>query len=136
VNRQKVSKFRVVQQKSHPRRRARQTGSMLLSATTYSSGKPCIFHGYAKKLTPAATRSRNDTVTDFENGADKFDLRGVAGVDDRSDLHMTDTGTDVLVVYGSGSFLVAEGRLRQRRAARRRPYASSRQRNADCSCRE
>ena len=33
-------------------------------------------------------------------------LRGVAGVNDRSDLHMTDTGADVLVDYGTGSFLV------------------------------
>ena len=44
---------------------------------------------------------------DFENCADTFDLRGIADVHDRTDLHMTDTGHDVLVDYGSGTFLVA-----------------------------
>jgi Ca2+-binding RTX toxin-like protein len=47
-----------------------------------------------------------DTVTDFENGIDTFDLRGVADVHDRGDLQLTDTGADVLVDYGSGSFVV------------------------------
>jgi hypothetical protein len=37
---------------------------------------------------------------------DTFDLRGVADVHDRGDLHLTDTGSDVLVDYGTGSFVV------------------------------
>jgi hypothetical protein len=45
-------------------------------------------------------------VTDFENGLDTFDLRGVAGVHDRGDLYPTDRGADVLVDYGTASFLV------------------------------
>ena len=45
-----------------------------------------------------------DTVTDFQNGTDKLDLTVVAGVDEFSDLVITDTGPGVNVSYGTGSF--------------------------------
>ena len=45
-----------------------------------------------------------DTVTDFQNGSDQFDLIGVAGVDDFGDLDLTDNGASVTVDYGTGSF--------------------------------
>jgi serralysin len=48
-----------------------------------------------------------DTVTDFQNGADQFDLTGVAGVDEFSDLVLTDLGASVKVDYGTGSFELA-----------------------------
>ena len=48
-----------------------------------------------------------DTVTDFQNGADKIKLAGVTGVDDFGDLDLTDTGPGVLVDYGTGTVLLA-----------------------------
>ena len=48
-----------------------------------------------------------DTVTDFQNGSDKCDLTAVAGVDEFSDLALTDTGAGVNVDYGTGSFELA-----------------------------
>jgi Ca2+-binding RTX toxin-like protein len=49
----------------------------------------------------------SDTVTDFANGSEKFDLQAVAGLDSFSQLVLTDTGPGVLVDYGTGSFLIA-----------------------------
>ena len=48
-----------------------------------------------------------DTVTDFQNGADQFDLTAVAGVDDIGDLTIIDNGATVTVNYGTGSFTIA-----------------------------
>ena len=48
-----------------------------------------------------------DTVTDFQNGSDKCDLTGVTGVDEFSDLVLTDTGAGVEVDYGTGTFELA-----------------------------
>ena len=47
-----------------------------------------------------------DTVTDFQNGSDQFDLTAVAGVDDIGDLTITDNGATVTVNYGTGSFTI------------------------------
>ena len=46
----------------------------------------------------------DDTVVGYDPGIDGFDLTAVSGLDDFSDLSLTDTGNDVLVDYGSGSF--------------------------------
>ena len=48
-----------------------------------------------------------DIVTDFQNGSDKCDLTQVAGIDEFSDLVLTDTGAGVEVDYGTGSFELA-----------------------------
>ena len=48
-----------------------------------------------------------DTVTDFQNGADQFDLSAVAGVNDIGDLTIIDNGATVTVNYGTGSFTIA-----------------------------
>jgi Ca2+-binding RTX toxin-like protein len=47
-----------------------------------------------------------DTVTDFGNGADQFDLTAVSGVNDFSDLTVVDNGATVTVDYGTGSFTI------------------------------
>ncbi len=48
----------------------------------------------------------SDTVTDFANGSEKFDLQAVAGLDSFSQLVLADTGPGVHVDYGTGSFLI------------------------------
>ena len=48
-----------------------------------------------------------DTVTDFQNGADQFDLSAVAGIDNIGDLTIIDNGATVTVSYGTGSFTIA-----------------------------
>ena len=48
-----------------------------------------------------------DTINDFANGSDKFDLTAVTAVDDFSDLVLTDTGSGVRIDYGTGSFELA-----------------------------
>ena len=45
-----------------------------------------------------------DTITDFANAFDTFDLTAVAGLDDFSDLTVIDNGATVTVNYGTGSF--------------------------------
>jgi Ca2+-binding RTX toxin-like protein len=91
------------------------TGNTLGNVLTGNGGKNKLDGGAGNdKLTGGGSADTfvfhdgdgSDVVTDFDDGADKFDLRGVAGVDDRGDLHLTDTGADVLVDYGSGSFVV------------------------------
>ena len=47
-----------------------------------------------------------DTVTDFQNGSDQFDLTAVAGIDDIGDLTIIDNGATVTVNYGTGSFTI------------------------------
>jgi hypothetical protein len=47
-----------------------------------------------------------DTITDFANGTDKFDVTAVAGVADFSDLTVIDNGATVTVNYGTGSFTI------------------------------
>ena len=42
-----------------------------------------------------------DTVTDFQNGSDQFDLTAVAGIDDIGDLTIIDNGATVTVNYGT-----------------------------------
>jgi Ca2+-binding RTX toxin-like protein len=54
-----------------------------------------------------ADNSGSDTVTDFANGSEKFDLQAVAGLTSFSQLVLTDTGPGVLVDYRTGSFLIA-----------------------------
>ena len=49
----------------------------------------------------------SDTVVDFQNGSDRFDLTAVAGIDDIGDLIIVDNGPTVTVNYGSGSFTIA-----------------------------
>jgi Ca2+-binding RTX toxin-like protein len=46
----------------------------------------------------------DDIVTDFQNGADRFDLSAVDDVDGFSDLAIVDNGFTVTVDYGTGSF--------------------------------
>jgi Ca2+-binding RTX toxin-like protein len=48
----------------------------------------------------------DDAVRGYKPGIDTFDLTAVAGLDDRDDLPVTDSGDDVLVDYGTGSFLL------------------------------
>jgi Ca2+-binding RTX toxin-like protein len=48
-----------------------------------------------------------DTVTDFANGSDRFNLKGVPGVDSFSDLDVIDNGATVTVDYGTGSFTIS-----------------------------
>ena len=45
-------------------------------------------------------------MTDFQNGADQFDLTAVAGIDDIGDLTIIDNGATVTVNYGTGSFTI------------------------------
>ena len=47
-----------------------------------------------------------DTVTDFQNGSDQFDLSAVAGINAIGDLTITDNGATVTVNYGTGSFTI------------------------------
>ena len=44
-----------------------------------------------------------DFVTDFENGSDTIDLSAVDDVSRFRDLDITDTGSSVLIDYGSGT---------------------------------
>jgi Ca2+-binding RTX toxin-like protein len=48
----------------------------------------------------------SDTVNEFANGSEKFDLQAIAGLNSFSQLVLTDTGPGVLVDYGTGSFLI------------------------------
>ena len=48
-----------------------------------------------------------DTVTDFQNGSDQFDLSAVAAIDAIGDLTIIDNGATVTVNYGTGSFTIA-----------------------------
>ena len=47
-----------------------------------------------------------DTIGDFQNGADRFDLTAVAGIDDIGDLTIIDNGSTVTVDYGTGNFRI------------------------------
>lgn len=46
-----------------------------------------------------------DTVADFQSGVDSFDIRA-AGIDDISDLRLSQAGDDVRIGYGTGAIFV------------------------------
>jgi Ca2+-binding RTX toxin-like protein len=50
----------------------------------------------------------SDIILDFEDGLDKIDLSGVAGVHGIEDLVLTDTATGIEVGYVTGSFRIAD----------------------------
>ncbi|HEV2565203.1 MAG TPA: Ig-like domain-containing protein, partial [Microvirga sp.] len=50
----------------------------------------------------------SDTVTDFRNGHDRIDARGLSGVDSLSDLHVVQVDQDVMIARGS-DILVLKG---------------------------
>ena len=47
-----------------------------------------------------------DTVVGYKPGIDELDLTAVSGLTSFNDLSLTASGDDVLVDYGSGSFLL------------------------------
>jgi Ca2+-binding RTX toxin-like protein len=47
-----------------------------------------------------------DTVVGYKPSIDHFDLTAISGLGDFSDLSLTSSGDDVLVDYGTGSFLL------------------------------
>ena len=49
-----------------------------------------------------------DTVVGYKPGIDEFDLTAVSGLADFNDLSLTAISDDVLVDYGSGSFLLKD----------------------------
>jgi Ca2+-binding RTX toxin-like protein len=49
-----------------------------------------------------------DTVTDFRHGQDKIDVSGLAGVEQKSDLHLWQMGSDTMIWHGS-DVLVLKG---------------------------
>jgi serralysin len=52
-----------------------------------------------------------DVVVGYKPGTDHFDLTAVPGVDSFDDLTLSDQGDDVLVDYGSGTFLLKNTEL-------------------------
>jgi Ca2+-binding RTX toxin-like protein len=50
----------------------------------------------------------SDTVTDFRNGHDRIDARGLSGVDNLSDLTLVQVDQDVMIARGS-DILVLKG---------------------------
>lgn len=44
-----------------------------------------------------------DRIADFQDGLDRIDLSGVAGVDDVSDLRISTLGLDTVITFGDGS---------------------------------
>jgi Ca2+-binding RTX toxin-like protein len=58
----------------------------------------------------ASTGTGHDIVTDFENGLDKVRITGIAGVDDFSDLAVSDNGAGgAVITLPDGSTLTLEG---------------------------
>ncbi len=49
-----------------------------------------------------------DTVTDFRDGEDRIDVRGLAGVENLSDLHRVQIGADTAITHGD-DILVLKG---------------------------
>lgn len=50
----------------------------------------------------------HDTITDFANGSEKIDLRGIAGIDEVDDLTITDVAGGVLISF-NGSTIKLDG---------------------------
>ena len=47
-----------------------------------------------------------DTVTDFRNGQDKFDVKGVAGLSNFAQLSVAQSGADTKIGYGGDYILL------------------------------
>ena len=45
----------------------------------------------------------DDRIADFQNGVDLIDMRGLAGVDDFSDVRISSVGLDVVITFGDGA---------------------------------
>jgi Ca2+-binding RTX toxin-like protein len=51
---------------------------------------------------------RSDTITDFAPGKDKIDLTDIAGLNTYADLHMTQSGANVLIDLSAEDHLIIQ----------------------------
>jgi hypothetical protein len=75
------------------------------------SGKDVLTGGAGHDTFVFKTGYGKDTVTDFENGKDHFDLKSWAAIDDFADLkahHLTVSGNNIIVHAGSDSLTIKD----------------------------
>jgi Ca2+-binding RTX toxin-like protein len=83
-------------------------GGLGRDTSSGGAGDDLLFVILGKNTLVFATNGGDDTVVGYKPGTDEFDLTAVAGLDSFDDLVLKDTGDDVLVDYGSGSFLLKD----------------------------
>lgn len=74
--------------------------------TSGDAGSDTLTGGTGSDVFAFQSQWGSDVVTDFRNGAEKFDLSGVAGLTKFAQLSVTQTGADVRIAHGSDSILL------------------------------